>query len=161
MTDSSAAHAFNKVSFSILLQAFLDEEIHDSGRERELVTYSKNNIHIRIRLKDKALIVNACSPQSSLTGTIQKLIRMEIRSAPNVTRFGLVGSARFRLDPPPFLSSRILCSGDVNPSLIHSRRRRLEGRVFSASSSYSNLVTEPMQVRRQYWEVARTAAFFA
>ena len=52
-------------------------------------------------------------------------------------------------------------SGDVNPSLIHSRRRCLEGGVFSASSSYSNLVTEPMQVRRQYWEVARTAAFFA
>ena len=30
MTDSSAAHAFNKVSFSTLLQAFLDDEIHDS-----------------------------------------------------------------------------------------------------------------------------------
>ena len=30
MTDSSAAHAFNKVSFSTLLQAFLDDEIYDS-----------------------------------------------------------------------------------------------------------------------------------
>ena len=64
-------------------------------------------------------------------------------------------------------------SGDVNPSLICSSglldsglftlwelgvgfwelwRRRLEGGAFSASSSYSNLVAEPMQVRRQYWE---------
>ena len=53
-------------------------------------------------------------------------------------------------------------SGDVNPSLICSSAARFHfenergvwkvAASFSASSSYSNLVTEQMQVRRQYWE---------